>query len=80
MFIRNNIAFELGKSIQKLVLFPLLPFESCTIFPQFEGKFVTEIQFQVCHFLCVQKSQLEQHTLMCSIFISFITLKTNKCT
>jgi len=36
MFDRNYIAFELGKSIQKLVLFPFLPFESCSIFPQFE--------------------------------------------
>jgi len=72
MFDGNYIAFELGKSIQKLVLFPLLPFESCSIFPQFVGKFVTEILFQVCHFVCTQKSQLEQHTLMCSIFLAFI--------
>jgi len=72
MFDGNYIAFECGKSSQKLVLFPLLPFESCSIFLQFEGKFVTEILFQVCHFMCTQKSQLEQHTLMCSIFLAFI--------
>ena len=72
--------FELGMSIWKLRLFPLLPFESyfkdfkhfCSIFPQFEGKFVTEISIQVCHFLCTQKLQLEQHTLMCSIFHALI--------
>jgi len=72
MFDRNYIAFELGKSIQKLVLFPFLPFESCSIFPQFEWKFVTEILFQVCYFLFTQTSQLEQHTLMCSIFLTSI--------
>lgn len=48
------------------------PLKTVAFFPQFVGKFVTEILFQVCHFVCTQKSQLEQHTLMCSMFLAFI--------
>lgn len=66
IFGRGYIAVELGKTTQKFVLFPFLPCESyfkcfCNISPQFYAKFITDILFQVCHFLGMWKSQMEQH-------------------
>jgi hypothetical protein len=82
MFGRGYIAFDLGKTTQKLVLFPLSPSESyfkhfCSIFLQYEAKRVGDILlFQVCHFLGIRKSQMEQHNfyLRCYSTITMLQL------
>ena len=73
IFNRGHIGFELEKQLKNLCSSHCLLSKSyyqhfksfCTIYPHFREKFdIHTLYFQVCHFLGIPKSQLEQNMLI----------------